>query len=127
MKKSIHRLVAAVLMAGIILLASSCTLGQPSYIEGRVTILPAAGEGASPSLVFSACQVIIYDTQTGQLSHVVGVDSNGNYSTKIRPGNYVVDLYRMGSVGRSLDVPAVVQINSGETLVLNITLDTRAG
>lgn len=124
MNKPIQSLVAAVLSAGIFLLASSCTLGQPSYIEGRVTILPAAVEG-SPSLVFSACQVMVYDTQTGQLSHVVGIDSNGNYSTKIRPGNYVVDLYRMGSVGRSMDVPMVIQVNSGETLVFDITLDTR--
>jgi len=127
MKKSMHRLLLTALAAGIILLASSCTLGQPSYIEGQVTILPAAGEGGSPALVFSACQIIIYDTQTGQLSHVVGVDSEGNYSTKIRPGSYVVDLYRMGSVGRSTDVPAVIQINSGETWVLDITLDTRIG
>lgn len=107
------------------LLVASCSLGNPSYLEGKITILPEPKEGESPALVFSACQVMIYDTQTGKLSHVIGVDDSGYYSTDIRPGSYVVDLYRMGAIGKTNEVPIVVQVESGQTLVLDINLDTR--
>lgn len=107
------------------LFTSSCTLGASSYLEGKVIILPEPQEGESPALVYSACQIIIYDTQTGKLLHVISIDEGGFYSTKIRPGSYVVDLYRMGSIGKTSEVPMVVQIESGKTLLLNITLDTR--
>lgn len=107
------------------LFATSCTLGNPSYLEGKVTILPEPGEGESPVLIYSACQVMIYDAQTGKLSHVLSIDDSGYYSTEIRPGSYIIDLYRMGAIGKTNDVPNVVQVESGQTLVLDINLDTR--
>jgi hypothetical protein len=122
-KRIIKIIFPIVIIAG--LLASSCTLGTPSYLEGKLSILPEPKEGESPALVYSACQIIVYDIQTGQLSHVIGVDDSGYYTTKIRPGSYVVDLYRMGSVGNTAEVPMVIQIESGETTVLNINLNTR--
>jgi len=101
-----------------------CVLGQPSYLEGRVTILPIPKEGSSPALAYSACQIMIYGTQSGQLSHVVGLDDTGFYRAEIKPGSYVIDLYRMGAVGYTANVPQVIEVNSAETLVFNISLDT---
>ncbi|MCK9525532.1 MAG: hypothetical protein WCS74_00445 [Dehalococcoidales bacterium] len=123
MKRIIKAILPLLVIAG--LFATSCTLGNPSYLEGKLTILPEPGEGESPALVYSACQVMVYDTQTGKLSHVLGIDDSGYYSTKIRPGSYVIDLYRMGAIGKTNDVPNVVQVESGQTLVLDIDLDTR--
>lgn len=120
MKRVIRLIIPVLITVG--LFASSCTLGAPSYIEGKLTILPEV-TGGSPVLVYSACQIIIYDAQTGKFLDMTDVDENGYYSIKVRPGSYIVDLYRMGSIGNSTDVPQIIQIEGGETLELNITLN----
>ncbi len=123
--KFLARLLATGLVISVIIAAfPACTLGQPSYIEGTVTILPKPEEGESPPIAFSACQVMIYETQTGKLSQVVSLDDSGFYRAEVRPGNYVVDLYRMGSIGRAEGMPVVVEAKSGTTMLLDITLDT---
>lgn len=124
MKKTVVRLVTAALITALMTVLPGCTFGQPSYLEGTVTILPEPTEGQSPPLVFSACQIIIYEVQTGKLFAVVSIDDNGFYRTNIRPGNYVVDLYRMGSIGRTFNVPVVIEVQGSQTLILDITLDT---
>jgi hypothetical protein len=127
MEKPLRHVTRLITSAFVIfaLAGASCTFGSPSYLEGKITILPETQEGQNPVLMYSACQIIIYDTQTGKLSHVINIDENGNYTTKIRPGSYVIDLYRMGSVGKTIDTPAVIQVESGRTLTFDISLDTR--
>jgi len=121
LKRTIRLMIPLLITAG--LLVSSCALGAPSYIEGKLTILPEV-TGGNPVLVYSACQIIIYDAQTGKFLDITDVDENGYYSIKVRPGSYIVDLYRMGSIGKSANVPQIIQIEGGKTLELNITLNT---
>jgi hypothetical protein len=47
----------------------------------------------------------------------------GHYWIALAPGFYTVDIYRVG-LDRSADVPRAVQIRAGETIKLNIAIDT---
>jgi len=49
-------------------------------------------------------------------------DSEGAYKIELPAGRYVVDLEKQHMFGKSL--PAYIDIRSGETTTLNITIDT---
>lgn len=119
--KALALVVALVALAAVISL-SSCVLGDKSYIEGNLTIIPRQGED-QPNLVYSACQVVIYNARTGKIFQVVSFNDSGFYKVEVQPGNYVVDLYRMGSIGGTNNVPEVVDVAAGQTLQIDITLD----
>ncbi len=117
-------LVSIIALVGLasVLSLSSCVLGDQAYIEGNLTIIPKRGSDQS-SLVYSACQIMVYDARTGQISQVVSFNESGFFRAEVHPGNYVVDLYRMGSIGGTSNVPKVVDVAAGQNLVIDITLD----
>jgi hypothetical protein len=118
--------VGAILLVILVAFMPACTLGQPAHLEGNVIILPETAPGATPVLAYSACHVMVFETQSGQLAYVVSVNENGYYATEIRPGFYLVDIYRLGSEGSALGMPKMVELKSGETLSVDIIIDTSA-
>ena len=119
--KALALVVALVALAAVVSV-SSCVLGDKAYIEGNLTIIPRQG-GDQPSLVYSACQVVIYNARTGKISQVVSFDDTGFFRAEVQPGSYMVDLYRMGSIGGTNNVPKVVDVAAGQSLQIDITLD----
>ena len=75
-----------------------------------------------PPEAYAARQIVVYDAdgQT-EVAHVqIGPD--GNYEVALPPGTYVVDLTRAGRDRSNL--PAKIQIATGQTTTLDVEIDT---
>ena len=70
-----------------------------------------------------AARPISISTAGGTPVASVTADPATGYSVALRPGTYVVDAARQG-IGGSRDLPKTVTIRSGETVWLNISIDT---
>jgi F420-0:gamma-glutamyl ligase-like protein len=53
----------------------------------------------------------------------VTADPEAGYTVALRPGTYAVDIPHQG-IGGSRELPETVTIRSGETVRLNISVDT---
>lgn len=102
----------------------------PGYLQGHVNIgplLPVERVGVpSPTVrpeVYAARTIVILqrDGKTEVLR--VKPDDHGNYRVELAPGQYVVDLARVG-IDRAKGLPATVTIESGRTTTLDIEVDT---
>jgi hypothetical protein len=70
-----------------------------------------------------AARPIIISTERGTIIGSVTADPDSGYSVALEPGTYVVDIRRQG-IGGSGDLPKTVTIHSGETVRLDISIDT---
>ena len=121
----------------IIALATACLFlagcgegnGQPGILEGLVTIgpiVPVERPGETydiPCEVYEARKVMIYDRNHDKLVRQVDIDCKGHYSVELPPGDYAVDINRIG-IDHSAEVPTSVKIIPGETATLDINIDT---
>jgi len=114
-----------------ILLVAGCVSETkvPGTLEGYVTIGPIwpverPGEQKPiPPEVYEARKVMVYDKSGKRLVEEVSLTSEGYYSIKLKPGTYRVDINRIG-IDSSSDVPKQIVIETGQTVVLNIDIDT---
>jgi len=118
----------------LVVLAMVVTACRPAsqetgVLEGRVTIgpiSPVEREGEKrevPPEVYEARKVMVYDRSGKRLVKQVDLGEDGHYSVNLKPGTYVVDINRIG-VDRSGDVPAEIRVAAGETVVVDIDIDT---
>jgi hypothetical protein len=70
-----------------------------------------------------AAYPITISTPEGIVVTTVTADPESGYTVALKPGTYVVAIPKQG-IGGSPDLPATVIIRSGETVVLNISIDT---
>jgi hypothetical protein len=70
-----------------------------------------------------AAHPITISTPDGIVVTTVTADPESGYTVALKPGTYVVAIPKQG-IGGSQDLPATVIILSGETVVLNISIDT---
>jgi hypothetical protein len=70
-----------------------------------------------------AARPITITTAGGTLVTTVTADPLTGYSVTLRPGTYIVDVAHSG-IGGSRELPETVTIRSGETVWLNISIDT---
>lgn len=70
-----------------------------------------------------AARPLLITTPGGTLVGSVTADPYTGYSISLRPGTYVVDIRKQG-IGRSGDLPKTVTIHEGETVRLDIDIDT---
>jgi hypothetical protein len=70
-----------------------------------------------------AAHPITISTPDGIVVTTVTADPESGYTVALKPGTYVVAIPKQG-IGGSPDLPATVTIRSGETVVLNISIDT---
>jgi hypothetical protein len=114
----------------------SCTgdLPQTGTLEGTVTIGPIwpverPGENLLvPAEVFEARRIMIYDGSGKSLVEqvdILQIDQSqvGHYSVQLRAGSYVIDINNIG-MDRSAEVPQEVKIKTGQTIKLDIDIDT---
>ena len=134
-KQGITLTILAILTA-LILVGPACQDGQqvPGTLQGTVSIGPIQpverpGENppASPK-VFEARKVIIYNKSKTRVVETLGLtqigqSAKGSYSIQLKPGEYVVDINRIG-IDSSPDVPKRIEIESGQTVIVDIDIDT---
>jgi hypothetical protein len=126
----------ASLLFAVLLLALRCS--SPTEVvdarvagnlEGKVSIgpiCPVEREGQPcppPPEAFAARKVLVFDAHRSRLLETVSIDSQGLYRVSLKPGEYVVDINRIG-IDFSKTVPRSIRIVSGETTTLDISIDT---
>ncbi|MFC2059291.1 META domain-containing protein [Chloroflexota bacterium] len=98
-------------------------------LRGEVTIgpiTPVEKPGETPAVpceVYGARNIMVYDSDGTSLIKQVDIDCEGNYEVKLKPGIYMIDINNIG-IDHSSDVPKEIEIKSGETVELNIDIDT---
>ena len=112
------------------LLAACDTENQATgTIQGVVTIgpiSPVERPGEKPVIhfeVFQARKIMIYDKNRTTLVKQLDIDCKGQYSVKLKPAIYTVDINRIG-IDHSPDVPKQIEVRTGETIELNVDIDT---
>ena len=70
-----------------------------------------------------AARPLLIMTKGGTFVQSVTADPDTGYSISLRPGTYVVDIAHQG-IGGSPDLPKTVTIRAGETVRLDIDIDT---
>jgi hypothetical protein len=121
----------ASLFAVVIALSLGCSSPAvaPGTIAGKVTIgpiTPVERPGVItpvPCEVYEARKIMIYNKKGDKLIRQVDIDCEGNYQTELNPGIYTVDINRIG-IDHSADVPQKMEIKPGETINLDIDIDT---
>lgn len=102
---------------------------QVGILAGRVTIGPICPVERLnvtcpvPPEAYAVRKIVVYRADGASIVQVVGINATGYYQTTLNPGTYVVDINHIG-IDRSATVPQEVTIRAGETIVLNIDVDT---
>ncbi len=102
---------------------------QTGMLAGTVTIgplSPVERPGITPTPapeVYDARKIMVYDASGNKLIKEVSLNHDGTYSVNLNPGVYLVDIKHTG-MDRSSDVPKTVEIKAGESVRLDISIDT---
>ena len=116
-------------LTGLLLAGCSGSNLDTGTLEGMVTIGPISpveqlGEKPPiPPEVYEAKKVIVYDSGGKRLIKEVELGQDGYYSTMLKPGTYMVDINHVG-IDSSPVIPRKIEISSGETVELDIDIDT---
>jgi hypothetical protein len=105
------------------------TTGQTGFLEGMVILGPLCPvepchlTGEQQAAAYGARHIII--TREGPDAGVFesGFSPDGHYRVALPPGQYIVTLVKNG-IDRTPDLPKTVVIRPGETVTLNISIDT---
>ena len=111
-------------------LASGClsTNTGTGTLTGNVTIGPLCPvEPCTLSqdrlIAAYAARPITISAPSGSVVATVTADPETGYSVDLMPGSYLVDVPHQG-IGGTRELPETVTIRSGETVRLNISIDT---
>jgi hypothetical protein len=98
-------------------------------VEGKVTIgplQPVEKPGETPTVppeVYGARKIMVYDSSHQTLVKQVDIDDQGYYRVELSPGIYTIDINHVG-IDSSSDVPRQVEVKAGQTITLDIDIDT---
>lgn len=106
------------------------TPSESGVITGHVTVQPLSPveeEGVPtptpwPEL-YEGRVILIYGPDGEEVVKRAEIDSEGTYREELPPGTYVVDVERIGPIS-SPGLPKTIEITSGETVQLDVTIDT---
>jgi hypothetical protein len=125
-----------IFMLGITILTVAMALSSGCIQAGSGTGTLAGNVSIGPLCPVEPCAVshdrlvaayearpITISTPAGSVVATVIADPETGYSVALMPGTYLVDVPHQG-IGGSGELPATVTIRSGETVRLNISLDT---
>lgn len=125
-------LLIIITLAVAVVLNTNSTVPLPDGRTGNLTGLVAIGPlcpvepcSVSPDQIVAAyaARPLIITTKEGIFVGSVTADPYSGYSIALRPGTYIVDIRHQG-IGGSADLPKTVIIRSGETVRLDISIDT---
>ena len=127
---SVSILVLIIIMLGVTSLNSGCIKADSGTgtLTGNVSIGPLCPvEPCSIShdqiAAAYAARPITISTPAGQVVATVTADPETGYAVFLKPGMYTVDIPQQG-IGGNPELPASVTIRSGETLRLDLSIDT---
>lgn len=115
-------------LAGL-LIGCSCGTAGSGILEGNVTIGPICpveqpGHPCPvPCEMYQARKVLIYNSSGTKLIAEAAIDCNGHYRVELKSGGYTVDINHDG-FGHISGVPEKIELKSGQTVELNIDIDT---
>jgi hypothetical protein len=107
----------------------SCGTAGSGILEGNVTIGPICpveqpgNPCPVPCEMYQARKVLIYDSSGNKLIAEADIDCNGHYSIELKSGAYTVDINH-DSFGHVSGVPQKIELKPGQTIELNIDIDT---
>ena len=119
----------------LFIVASLAVACRPRVVEfgvlqGEVNIgplVPAIREAESeptPSPeMYAARQIVIKDVAGGKQIQRVPIDATGNYRVVLPVGVYSIDINRIG-IDSADRLPTQVEIKPGETVILDVSIDT---
>jgi len=122
------KIILPALFLGLVLIAG-CIQRETGVLQGHVKIgplCPVEPCRIAPDQMEKAYdlrKILIYDANRQSVLEEVKIDKNGTYMVNLAPGNYVVDISRIG-IDRSAEVPGKINIEPGKTVVLDINIDT---
>lgn len=99
------------------------------FLEGKVEIGPLSPVEPCNlaqdqiAQAYEARKIIIYTSDRSVTVATVSIDPSGNYRVALAAGKYLVDINRIG-MDHSNDVPREIVIERGETVSLDIQIDT---
>ena len=107
---------------------------EKGLLQGRVLVTPTSSveqpgtEGTLVCSFYDIRKIVIYDESGEELIYTVDIECNADeqyarYRVELEPGVYMIDINRIG-VDHSRDVPKIIEIISGFTTRLDITIDT---
>jgi hypothetical protein len=123
---------AFILLILTVISVSGCISARDTtagILEGNVSIGPICPVERldqpciTPPEAYEARKILVFGDEGKTLVKTVNIKGNGYYRTELNPGTYVVDINHIG-IDRSADVPAIIAVRSGKTVILNITIDT---
>ncbi len=106
------------------------TSQSAGIFKGHVTIGPIEpvvqpGDDPKdvPPEVYDARKIMVYDITGEKLIEQVDIGHDGNYNVELATGTYLIDINNLG-IDYSDQVPVDVEILTGETVQLDIDIDT---
>jgi hypothetical protein len=104
------------------LIQGAVTIGPITPVEQPGQCLPVSPE------VFASRKVMIYDESGQKLLQQVDINqidqtANGYYAILIAPGTYTVDINHNG-IDSAANLPQKVTVSAGETVIVDINIDT---
>jgi hypothetical protein len=124
------RIALALALCCLLLLPACGTGAGEGVLTGQVTIgplSPVVRPGDTPQPVppevYAARQIMVYDARGSKLVREVSIEADGRYRVTLRAGVYTVDINHSG-IDHSPGLPRQVEISAGETLTLDIDIDT---
>jgi len=119
-----------------VLIGTGCQNEQAitGTLEGTVTVGPIwpverpGEERPVPPGVFEERKVVIYNQSSKKILEVVDLvqidqSARAGYSVQLKPGKYVIDINRDG-IDSSSEVTKMIEIKSGQTITVDIDIDT---
>ena len=121
------------IVLAVLLAAGAGCAGGPAApkgtLQGQVTIGPICPveRPDQPCLptpeTYAARQVLVMRPDGATVVATVSLNQTGYYRVDLDPGTYVVDMNHAG-IDRSPDVPRTITLSAGETVTLDISIDT---
>lgn len=118
-----------------LLVLAACNAGtrpveERGTLTGTVTVGPLipvelvdATPAPIPPVVYTSRAIQVFTADGETLLKTEAFQADGTYRVELPPGEYLVKLKPNG-IDRAAELPAHIQIHAGETLILDVNIDT---
>lgn len=102
---------------------------QMGLVHGKITIgptRPVERSGMPPPDMtrwYRGKIILIYSEDEKKLVATAPVDDSGNYRVSVAPGNYVLKM-KLKGIQRAGNLPKEIVVNAGETVQIDVDIDT---
>ena len=123
-------LLASMSVLSVVLTSCADPTPELGVVTGQVTIRPLSPveeEAEAPPTplpeLYEGQVILIYGPDREEVVRRAEIDTEGSYRVEVPPGTYVVDIRRAGPVSAA-GLPKTIQVTAGETVRVNVVIDT---